>query len=86
MLSTMKKQLTNIGALWLKKTQRDETMMTGSITLPDGSSLAITIFVNQFKTSADDRKPDLIIFTNAELWTIAQQMSAESPLKYEEPF
>jgi hypothetical protein len=85
MLSTMKKQLTNIGALWMKRTQRDEIMMTGSITLPDGSSLAITIFVNQFKTSADDRKPDMIIFTNAELWAIAQQMTGQS-VKYEEPF
>lgn len=71
MSSRTSKQLTNIGALWHSKTRTGDAYLKGSITLPSGEKLDIQIYANKF--TGQDR-PDLIIYTNADLWEVHQAM------------
>jgi uncharacterized protein (DUF736 family) len=63
-----KQQKKDIGALWLKKSQKTDTSyLSGSIKLPSGETMKVLVFKNKYKNSSN--QPDYRIFPDEKLAT-----------------
>lgn len=70
----VKKNADNIGALWIKKTDK-VTFMSGTIEDEDGNKTRIVVFKNKFKEK--DNQPDYRILKARELEEKEEEETAD---------
>jgi len=65
-----------IGGAWEKTTRIGKAYLSGNITLPDGTSINITIFDNKFKADNPTR-PDRVIYARVEDLELMRTLAEE---------